>query len=62
MSFYDKCLVIIKNENESIGIARPQTDDTRNVEIEIFIKKEEREIIEAKFKAKTQTILEISMF
>lgn len=33
-------------------------DNTLNIKIEAFIKKEETKIIEAKFKAKTQTILE----
>lgn len=34
-------------------------DDTLNVETKVFIKKKEIEIIKAKFKDKTQTILKI---
>ena len=36
-------------------------DDTLNIETQAFIKKKEIKIIEAKFKAKTQTILEIGV-
>lgn len=54
---YEIYLLITKNSNENFGIARLQTDNTLNIKIEIFIKKKETEIIEAKFKAKTLTIL-----
>lgn len=57
MSPYDICLLITKDSGENFGITRLQTDNTLNVRIEAFIKKEETKIIEAKFKAKTQTIL-----
>ena len=61
MSPYDKCFLISKDCDENFGIVRFQTDDTFNIGIEAFIKKEKIEIIEAKFKAKTRTILEISV-
>ena len=53
MSPYDTCLFITKNGGENFGIARLQIDDTLNVETEAFTKKEETEIMKAKFKAKT---------
>ena len=55
---YDACLLITKNGGENFGIAGLQADDTLNVGTEAFIKKEETEIMKAKFKAKTRTILE----
>ncbi len=58
MSSYDACLLITKDGGENFGIARIQTDDSLNIRTEAFMKKEEKEIIEAKFKAKNQTILE----
>ena len=45
---------------ENFDIPGLQTDDTLNVGTEAFMKKEETEIIEAKFKAKNQTILKTS--
>lgn len=54
---YNACLLITKDGGENFGITGLQTDDTLNIEAEIFMKKEEREIIEAKFKTKTPTIL-----
>ena len=59
MSPYDICLLITKDDGENFGIAGLQTDNTLNIGTEAFIKKEETEIIEAKFKAKTRIILEI---
>ena len=61
MSFYDACLLITKNGGENFGIAGFQMDDTLNVGTEAFMKKEETEIVEAKFKAKTRIILEIGV-
>ena len=58
MSSYDACLLITKNGSVNFGITGLQTDDTLNVGTEAFMKKEETEIMEAKFKAKTRTILE----
>ncbi len=58
MSYYDACLLITKDKSENFGIAGLQTDDTLNIGTEAFMKKEEKEILKAKFKAKTQTILE----
>ena len=58
MSSYDACLLITKDGAENFGIAGLQTDDTLNVRTEAFMKKAETEIVEAKFKAKTRTILE----
>ena len=57
MSSYDACLLITKNGSVNFGITGLQTDDTLNVGMEAFMRKEKSEIIEAKFKAKTQTIL-----
>ena len=56
---YDTCLFITKDSGENFDIAGLQTDDTLNVGTEAFMKKKETEIMEAKFKAKTRTILEI---
>lgn len=58
MLFYDPCFFIIKNNGEKFGIAKFQTDNTFNIKLEAFMKKKESKIIKAKFKAKTQTILE----
>ena len=58
MSPYNACLLITKDGGENFGIARHQTDNTLNVGTKAFIKNEETEIIEAKFKAKNQIILE----
>ncbi len=58
MSPYDAYLLITKNGGENFGIVGLQTDDTLNVGTETFMKKKEKEILEAKFKAKTQTMLE----
>ena len=57
MSLYDICLLIIKDSNENFGITRLQTDNTLNIGTERFIKNKETEIMKAKFKAKTRTIL-----
>ena len=58
MSAYDACLFITKDGNENFSIAELQTDNTLNIRIEAFMKKEETKIMKVKFKAKTQTILE----
>ncbi len=58
MSPYDACLLITKDGVENFGIVGLQADDTLNIGTEAFMKKEEIEIMEAKFKAKTQIILE----
>ena len=58
MSFYDLCLLITKADDENFGIAGLQTDNTFNIGIKAFMNKEEVEITEAKFKAKSQIILE----
>ena len=58
---YNACLFIPKDIGENFGITRLQTDNIFNVEMEAFIKKEETEIIKAKAKAKTQTILKINI-
>ena len=58
MSSYDVCLLITKAGDKNFGIAGLQTDNTFNVGIEAFMNKEEAEIIEAKFKTKSQTMLE----
>ena len=58
ISSYDTCLFIFKNGDKNFGIAGLQTNNILNIGTKAFIKKEEIEIMEAKFKAKTQTILE----
>lgn len=58
MLFYDINLLIIKNKSENFGIVRLQTNNTSNIKTKIFINKEKVKIIEAKFKTKSQIILE----
>ena len=58
MLSYDACLLITKNGGENFGIAGLQTDDTLNIGTEAFMKKKKTEIVKAKFKTKTRTILE----
>lgn len=53
MSYYDTCLFITRNGGKNFGIAGLQTDIILNVRMKAFMKKEETEIMEAKFKAKT---------
>lgn len=61
MLFYNTCLLINIDSSENFGIARFQTNNILNVEIEAFIIKEEIEIIKAKFKAKIQIMLKTSI-
>ena len=61
MSSYDVYLLITKDGGENFGIAGLQTNNTLNIGTEAFMKKEEKEIIEAKFKVKNRTILEIGV-
>lgn len=56
--FYDACLLIIKASGENFSIAELQTNNIFNNKIEVFMNKEEAETTEAKFKAKSQIILE----
>lgn len=58
ISLYNTYLFISKNGGKNFGIAGFQTDNTLNVRMETIMKKEVTEIIEAKFQAKTQKILE----
>lgn len=58
MSFYDTCLLFTKNEGINFCIKEFQINNMLNVGIEIFINKKKVEIIETKFKAKLQTMLE----
>ncbi len=53
MLFYDIYLLITKDGSKNFGIVGIQMDNTLNVKIETFMKKEETDIMEAKFKAKT---------
>lgn len=53
ISLYDICLLIIKDWDENLGIAGLQINNTLNVRMETFMKKEEKEILKAKFKTKT---------
>ena len=57
---YDIYLFITKDGGENFGIVGLQTDNIFNVGMEAFIKNEEIEIMETKFKAKTRTIFETS--
>ena len=50
--------IIPINRGVNFGITGAQTDDTLNVGTEAFMNKEEAKITEAKFKAKSRTILE----
>lgn len=59
--FYDAYLLIIKNKSINFGITRLQTNNILNIRIEAFINKKKTEIIEGKFKTKSQTILETSI-
>lgn len=52
MSLYEICLLITKDGDENFDIARLQIDNTFNVRTERFMKKEEKEIMEAKLKTK----------
>ncbi len=58
MSLYDTFFFNTKDGGENFSIAGLQTNSTLNIRMKAFIKKEETKIIEAKFKAKSQTILE----
>lgn len=58
MSFYDTNLLIIKDRDINFKIIGFQTNNTFNVRTKAFINKEKKKIIEAKFKAKSQIMLE----
>lgn len=60
-SSYDTYLIITKNKSENLDIIRLQTDNILNIRIEAFMKKKEKEIIKAKFKAKNRTIFKTSV-
>ena len=60
ISPYDICFLITKGGGKNFSIVGFQTDNTLNINTKVFIKKEETEVMEAKFKSKTQTILKIS--
>lgn len=57
MLSYNVCFLITQNVDKNFGIARFETDDTLNIGMKAFMKKKEIEIMEFKFKAKTQIIL-----
>ena len=57
MSPYDACLIITKDGGKIFDIVRLQMDNTLNDGIKAFMKKTRLEIMEAKLKAKTRTIL-----
>ena len=61
MSSYNACLLNTKDRDENFGIVGLQTDNTLNIGMEAFMKKEEKEIIKAKFKAKNRTMLKTSV-
>lgn len=58
MSFYDTCLLITKDGDINFGVIGFQTNDTFNIRTEVFMNKKEVEIIEVKFKTKSQIMLE----
>lgn len=60
-SFYDTYLLITKDRDIYFGITWFQTNNTFNVGTKAFINKKEVKIVEVKFKAKSQTILEIDV-
>lgn len=62
MSPYNAYLLIMKDKGENFGIVGLQTDNTLNIGTQAFMKKEKKEIIKAKFKAKNQILLEIGVF
>lgn len=59
MLSYNVYLLINKNEGINFGIIGLQNDNTFNIRIEAFMNTEEVEMTEAKFKAKSWTVLEI---
>lgn len=56
--FYNICLFITKNRNINFDITELQANHTFNVRTKILINKKEVKIIEAKFKVKSQIMLE----
>ena len=60
MSPYKACLLITKDSGKNFGMVRFQIDYTLNVRMGAFMKNEDTEIMENKFKVKILTILEIS--
>ena len=61
MLFDNICLVIIRDRGENLGIIGFQTNNILNIGTKVFMKKDKKEIIKAKFKAKNQTMLETSV-
>lgn len=61
MSFYNMCMLITRDEDVNFGIIKLQTDNTFNIEIEIFMNKEDVGIIKTRFKSKSYTMLETSI-
>lgn len=61
VSSYNAYLFITKNSEKIFGITRFQTNDTFNIRTETFMNKKETEITDAKFQAKSQTILETGL-
>lgn len=58
MLSYDVCLIITKDKDKNFSIARLQTDNIMNIKTNAFMNKENVKIIETKFIAKSQIILE----
>lgn len=58
---YDICFFIIKNISKNFGMEKVLINSTFNIKTKTFIKKENIEIVEAKFKTKIQTSLKISL-
>lgn len=61
MLIYDIFLLITQNGGKNFDIVRFQIVITFNIRIEAFINKEKAKIIEAKFKVKSQKMLETSI-
>lgn len=57
---YNSFLLIIKDEGKNFGILRLQSDNIFNTIMEAIMNKKQAKIIEAKFKAKLQTMLKTS--
>lgn len=57
---YNSFLLIIKDKDKNFGIIRLQTDNIFNTITKAIMNKKQAKIIEAKFKAKLQTMLKTS--
>lgn len=58
---YNVCLFITKDGGINFGKIRFQIDNILNIRTKLFINKKKADIIETKFKAKSQIILELGI-